>query len=62
MESQRSSYKPVSDKNTQEQITVSGNPGLNDTLKCMYTNADILTNKLAELEALIEAECPSIYI
>ena len=58
MESQGSPLEPTAGENHKENLTVSAKT----LLKCLYTNADTLTNKLAELETIITIESPDLIV
>ena len=62
MESARVAHQPAPCQNPQILISGCNDTELNDMVRCLYTNADTLTNKLDELKAVIEIECQSIVV
>ena len=54
MESAWATNEPTPCKDPESLISYCNDKNLKDVIKCLYTNADTLTNKLDELKAVVD--------
>ena len=62
MESQRATLEPKVNKSEEIRVKNVKHNNSIQSIRCLYTNADVLTNKMAELKLSIDTEAPHVIV